>query len=285
MPRMFVIVNVDDLGLHPAVRRAVAGLSERGIVTSSTLLANGPDLEASAGIGGVGLGVHMNVLRGRPVLQPRLVSSLVGEDDLFLGDYGRLFARYLAGRVDLRQVEAEWAAQIERILDLGVRPTHLDSEKHIHAWPGMMLVACRLASRYGIRWVRRPRECGSLLRLDKGGLRTKFLNVCSLLQKRPSEVAWPDRLWGIADQGERLLPDAFKAYMAGSGDRVVEICCHPGDPLPDDPPLPREFGAMRVGAQWRIEYDRLADARWSDVLRELDARLVHYGQIRPEDVA
>ncbi|WP_040368563.1 ChbG/HpnK family deacetylase [Paucidesulfovibrio longus] len=281
---MFIIVNVDDLGLHPAVRRAVVALSTEGIVTSSTLMANGPDLEESARIGGVGLGVHMNVLRGRSVLQPRLVSSLLGDDDLFLGDYGKLMGRYFAGRVDLRQVESEWAAQIEKIMDLGVRPTHLDSEKHIHAWPGMMAVAGRLAERYGIRWVRRPRECAGLLRFDKGGLRTKFLNVCALMQKKPEAVSWPDRIWGIADQGERLLPDAFKEYMAGSNDRVVEICCHPGDPQEGDPPLPVEFGAMRVGSQWSVEFDRLSDPRWRDVLREMDARLVHYGQIRPEDI-
>lgn len=281
---MFVIVNVDDLGLHPAVRRAVVSLSEKGVVTSSTLLANGPDVEQAARIGGIGLGVHLNVLRGRPVLQPRLVSSLVGENDLFFGDYGKLFAKYLSSRVDLHQVEAEWAAQIERILDLGVQPTHLDSEKHIHAWPGMMAVAGRLAARYGIRWVRRPRECAGLLRLDKGGLRTKFLNVCAMMQKQPVDVFWPDRVWGIADQGERLLPAAFKAYMAGSTDRVVEIVCHPGDPRDDDPPLPADFGSMRVGAQWRLEYDRLADPQWQGMFREMEARLVHYGQIRPEDI-
>ncbi|MGE4290969.1 MAG: ChbG/HpnK family deacetylase [Desulfovibrio sp.] len=283
MHRMFVIVNVDDLGLHPAVRRAVVGLSDKGIVTSSTLMANGPDLEEAARIGGVGLGVHLNVLRGRPVLQPRLISSLVREDDRFYGDYGALFARYLAGRVDLLQVEAEWGAQIERILDLGVRPTHLDSEKHIHAWPGMMAVAGKLAQRYGIRWVRRPRECAGLLRWDKGGLRTKFLNVCALMQKKPQDVSWPDRIWGIADQGERLLPESFKTYMAGSTDQVVEICCHPGDPREGDPPLPADFGPMRVGAQWRTEYDRLADPDWLEVLRDMNATLVHYGQIRPED--
>jgi len=281
---MFVIINVDDLGLHPAVRRAVVALSEMGMVTSSTLMANGPDLEAAAGVGGVGLGVHLNVLRGRPVLPPERISTLVTGQGLFLGDYGKLFSRYLAGRVDLRQVEAEWAAQIERIQDLGVRPTHLDSEKHIHAWPGMMAVAGKLAARFGIQWVRRPRECGGLLRMDKGGLRTKFLNVCALLQKKPAHVFWPDHVWGIADQGERLLPDAFKAYMAGSSDRVVEIVCHPGAPRDGDPPLPSDFGSLRVGGQWRIEYDRLADPEWKRVFRELGVQRVHYGQIRPAEV-
>lgn len=280
MRRMFVIVNVDDLGLHPAVRRAVADLSERGIVTSSTLMANGPDLEAASQLGGVGLGVHLNVLRGKPVSEPGRVSTLISDQKLFLGDYGRLLARYLARKVDLREVEAEWDAQISRIQDLGVRPTHLDSEKHIHAWPGMMTVATRLARRHGIGWVRRPRERGWAWRMDKGGLRIKFLKVCSLRQRCPEQVRWPDHVWGIADQGDQLLPDAFKAYMAGSSDRVVEIVCHPGMPRDNDPPLPADFGALRVGEQWRVEYDRLADPRWSDVLQSMQAQLVHYGQLQ-----
>lgn len=284
MRSMFVIINVDDLGLHPAVRRAVIALADKGIVTSSTLMANGPDVEEAVRIGGVGLGVHLNVLRGRPLLQPKRVSSLVTDQGLFLGDYGKLFTRYLAGKVDLLQVEAEWAAQIERIIDLGVTPTHLDSEKHIHAWPGMMAVAGKLAARYDISWVRRPRECAGVLRVDKGGLRTKFLNVCALLQKKPQGVSWPNRVWGIADQGERLLPDAFKAYMAGCGDKVVEIVCHPGDPREGDPALPADFGTLRVGSQWRIEYDRLSDPAWHTVFRSMNAKLVHYGQIRPEDI-
>ncbi len=38
MAAMFVVVNVDDLGLHPAVRRAVEDLAGLSRVSSSTLL-------------------------------------------------------------------------------------------------------------------------------------------------------------------------------------------------------------------------------------------------------
>jgi predicted glycoside hydrolase/deacetylase ChbG (UPF0249 family) len=281
---MFVVINADDLGLHPAVTRAVEELAGRGRLTSASLLVNGPCAGDAGRLAGLGIGLHLNLLRGVPLGPPSETSTFTGADGVMLGRYAALFSRYLRGALDLGQVRLEWARQIERALEMGIALTHLDSEKHIHAWPGMMAVAGRLAERYGIRWVRRPRECAGLLRFDKGGLRTKFLNVCALMQKKPEAVSWPDRIWGIADQGERLLPDAFKEYMAGSNDRVVEICCHPGDPHEGDPPLPVEFGTMRVGSQWSVEFDRLADPRWRDVLREMDARLVHYGQIRPEDI-
>ncbi|MFN9910300.1 MAG: ChbG/HpnK family deacetylase, partial [bacterium] len=41
-----LIINVDDIGLHPAVRRAVEACAARGTVTSASVLANGPDQDA-----------------------------------------------------------------------------------------------------------------------------------------------------------------------------------------------------------------------------------------------
>ena len=58
---MQVVVNVDDLGLHPAVRRAVEALAARGSVTSASVLANGPDVRAATRVRGVSLGARYGV--------------------------------------------------------------------------------------------------------------------------------------------------------------------------------------------------------------------------------
>lgn len=277
---MFVVINVDDLGLHPAVRRAVADLAARGMVTSSTLLVNGPDAAEAARLPGVGLGVHLNILRGKPMLDPARIPSLVDEDGLFLGDYARLLRRYLTGRLDHAEVALEWTAQVERALDLGLTPTHFDSEKHIHAWPTLMAVAGDVARSFGVRWMRRPLECLRLARLDSGGLRSAFLGVCSLFQRKPEGLGWPDVAYGIADQGCALRPDRFRAYMRRYGSAaLVEIVCHPGLPEAGDPPLPPEYGPMRVAAQWQTEHQALCHPDWPLVFAELGAELVHYGQL------
>ena len=80
-PRL--IVNVDDLGLHPAVRRAVEACAAQGTVTSASVLANGPDQDAVRPYPGLTLGAHLNILRGAPLSPPREVASLVGENGLF----------------------------------------------------------------------------------------------------------------------------------------------------------------------------------------------------------
>ena len=289
-----IVINVDDLGLHPAVQRAVADLAARGMVTSTTLLANGPFFEQALSLAKdmpeVGIGVHCNVLRGRPLSQTKQVSSLVGKDGLFLGSYPALFARYMSNRIDYQQLAGEWRAQIQRVLDAGIRPTHLDSEKHTHVWPAFMRVAQQLAEEFDIPWMRRPKECSPLTRLDKPGIRCSFLNVCASMHRRHQNVVWPDTIWGIADQKDDLRPEALDRHLAAwtakadkknSAPLVLEICCHPGLPAQNDPPLPSEFGRMRVDKQWNAEYQNLAHADWKTIFSRHNARLVHYGQLCP----
>lgn len=282
---MLVVINVDDLGLHPAVRRAVEKLNNCGVVTSSTVLANGPDLGEALQLQDrcpeLGLGVHMNLLRGRPISNPQHIGSLVDEDGLLHGNYSKLLMRYLSGRVSLKEVEKEWSAQIEYLLDHKVRLTHLDSEKHIHAWPGLFSLAGRLARKYGIGWVRKPFEHTPATRLDKGMLRTRFLQLCLVGNKSFDTPATADSVWGIGDQGDNLEPALFEKYVRKHKPKVIEIVCHPGLKEPGDGPLPAEFGPMRVEAQWKAESDALLERSWTDLFRKIGATPVSYDRIDP----
>lgn len=271
---MLVIVNVDDLGLHPAVRRAVEELWELGVVTSATLMVNGPDAANAAKLRGPGIGVHLNILRGRPVSPPNEINSLVGGDGMFLGDYGRLFRRYVTGGVEPKQVELELSRQIERAIELGAAPTHVDSEKHIHAWPMIMQAAGHVAKQHGITAMRRPVECPDLLKPGKGLARTGFLRVCSLFQRTPEGIRTPDLIWGIAHQGDELAPEKFLDYIRNNPDAgAVEICCHPGRPAEGDGPVPADYGTMRVARQWQAEYDALSKRDWKDAFAQAGAKL------------
>ncbi|GAB6127239.1 ChbG/HpnK family deacetylase [Humidesulfovibrio idahonensis] len=296
MPPMFVVVNVDDLGLHPAVRRAVEDLAGLSRVSSSTLLVNGPDAKAAARLsstsaGSIGVGVHLNILRGRPESPAHEIPGLLRADGLFLGDYVALFRRYLSRAFTPTDAEREWTRQVERALELGVTPTHLDSEKHIHVWPGLFEAACRVAKRFGIGWVRRPVERVAFSRWDKGALRARILNTFALAHQVPGAagVANPHSVFGVADQGADLLPSRLAAYMKRVRPDVLEVVCHPGAPSSigsgaggdADGPLPPEYGPMRISGQWRAERDALAAPGWGEVFREAQARLVHYGQLDP----
>jgi len=282
---MLIVTNVDDLGLHPAVRRAVDSLAEMGVVTSSTLLANGPDLSESVLLqdkhNGLGLGAHLNLLRGNPISNPDHIPSLVDDDGLLFGSYTSLLLRYITGRIRLSEVEMEWSAQIEYLLDHKVRLTHFDSEKHIHAWPGLFNMAGKLARKYGVKWIRKPFEHTPLNRFDKGMLRTRFLQLCLAGSFPADEPRTPSCVWGIGDQKENLDPVLFKKYIDIYRPEIIEIVCHPGFPADGDGPLPSDFGPMRVEAQWKAEYMSLMDRKWLEIFEKIGARPVNYGQIDP----
>lgn len=283
---MFVVINVDDLGLHPAVRRAVDELAGKGVVTSSTVLANGPDISESVLLqdkheGRLGLGAHLNLLRGKPISNPDHIPSLVDDDGLLFGNYTSLLLRYITGRISLAEVETEWSAQIEYLIDHNIRLTHFDSEKHIHAWPGLYNLAARLAHRYGVKWMRRPFEHTPLNRFDKCMLRTRFLQLCLAGSFPPEEPKTADCVWGIGDQKEQLRPELFAEYVQKYHPDIIEIVCHPGLPDNQDGPLPSEFGPMRVEAQWQEEYQSLSKNGWLDIFEKIGATPVNYGQLDP----
>jgi predicted glycoside hydrolase/deacetylase ChbG (UPF0249 family) len=279
---MYVVINCDDLGLHPAVRQAARELGRVGAISSATLMANGPDFDESARVRDVGIGVHLNLLRGAPLCPPERIPSLVGKDGLLLSDYGRLFRRYAVGRLSLDDVRREWSAQVERVIEAGVRPTHLDSEKHIHAWPRVGAVALEIACRYGIRWMRRPVERLRTSVPAAGFFRIAALAIFALAVPRNSpSISRPDFSWGIAEQGALLDPERFRRY-AGSfrrTPRILEIVCHPGIPAEEDPPIDPRFGSLRVAGNWAVEYAALRNPAWKTTLADLKAQLVDYGQI------
>src|SRR5262245_7813713 len=137
-PAPRLIVNADDLGLSPGVDRAIFAGHDQGIVTSASLMANGASFEhAVAGVLArprLGCGVPLVLHDERPVLDPARIPTLVGAD-------GRLkplrdaLRGLLFGTSAPKEIEAEYAAQIRRAQDAGIKPSHLDSHCHLHAFP------------------------------------------------------------------------------------------------------------------------------------------------------
>jgi len=232
----------------------------------------------------VDIGIHLDILRGRPVHHWQELSTLVDERGVFLGSAMRLFARYAEGRVKHEQVEAEWRAQIERGLDLGVRPTHLSSQGNVHAWPTLTRMAGDLAARYKIRWLRTPDECSEVSRLDLSASRMKFLNVCGLFDRKTSGVSWPALAWGLdAGRGD-FTPDLFAARVRRAADilgpdAVVELCCRPGVIMAGDPPIDPAYDPIVTAGIWRDQFAALSAPGWGEVFASLGLEPVGFGGV------
>ncbi len=279
---MRVIVNVDDVGLHPAVQRAVEVCAEAGVVTSTSVLANGPCVRDARRLRGIGLAAHLNLLRGKPLSPREEVPSLVRSDGLLICDYLKLFQRYTLRQLNLTEVELEWDRQIVSLLELGLPLTHLDSEKHIHCWPRLMPIACRLAERHELHWVRRSIEPYSAWDWGLGGCRARLLSHWGKSHQRHSTVAFPDSIWGLAAQGDLLTPDRLRRDLPTFRHcGILEISCHPGFHRHGDVSLPSSFGRLRVSKLWKTEFESLSNPEWLDLFAEFAIEPTHYGLLDP----
>jgi predicted glycoside hydrolase/deacetylase ChbG (UPF0249 family) len=280
-----VIINVDDLGLHPAVRRAVELCAEKGSVTSASVLANGPDLAQVQPIAGVSFGAHLNVLRGVPLSPAREIRSLVDSRGLFLGDFSRFATRVVTGAINRDELKLEWSRQVAHLRAHGLTLSHLDAEKHTHCFPQLFPIACEVAEEHGIRFVRRSTERYSSMRWGLGPLRRMLLNTMCSRVSCSATLQSADSVWGVSSQGRHFSLQAFMrdVHTKAAVDDVIEIVCHPGDVRSGDPALDERFGRMRVAELWASEFRALCDEPWLQALSARDWILTNFDCLLRED--
>src|SRR5690348_3305274 len=113
-----LIVNADDYGRSANVSRGIRESCSRGIVRSTTCMMNMPTVAEDIEIAlretpELGLGVHLLLTAGRPILPARQVPSLASADGSFL-KLEELIARH--GTLSPAEAKAEWHAQIEKFV-------------------------------------------------------------------------------------------------------------------------------------------------------------------------
>ena len=133
-----LIVNADDYGRTASVSAGIRQAHLRGIVTTTTAMMNmssvGNDIRlALAECPRLGLGVHLVLTAGRPVLPSERVPSLAASDGSFY-KLPQMIA--ILQKLNPAELRAEWRAQIEKFLRTGAMLDHLDSHHHainVHA--------------------------------------------------------------------------------------------------------------------------------------------------------
>src|ERR1700693_4722480 len=147
VPRKQLIVNADDFGFTPDVNEGIVESHRRGILTATTLMANGAAFDDAVRLAretpSLDIGCHLVLIGGRSLLTGRAYPLTVP----------RLMAA--VARREIRAYE-ELKAQVWHILGAGIKPTHLDTHKHTHLAPPVLEAVARIAEEFGIRWVRRP---------------------------------------------------------------------------------------------------------------------------------
>jgi predicted glycoside hydrolase/deacetylase ChbG (UPF0249 family) len=241
-----LIVNADDLAWAEGVNRGIAEAHRNGIVTSTTILANGTAFASAVELvkatPSIGVGVHLNLSDGKPVSPPETVPSIVNDRGEFKGGPEALLLRVARRNLQLNEVEIEWERQIQKVVNAGIQPTHLDGHKHVHMLPGMFEIVLRLAKRNNIAAVRISHE-GSSLRaalssgekqniplVMKQGVQARVLKLLARDARALAEaagIASTDYFCGIAQTGE-LTIEGMKCLLQNLPEGTTEMMCHPG---------------------------------------------------------
>jgi hopanoid biosynthesis associated protein HpnK len=238
-----LIVNADDFGLTRGVNEGIIRASREGILTSATLMANGPAFEDAVERAKqnpqLGVGCHLALVGGLAVAPRGKIPSLADRDGRLPRSIGVLMAKLSAGMVRTRDIEADLRAQIEKIRRAGMEPTHLDTHKHSHAHPRVMDALGRVAREFGITRVRKPvenlRDSWRTSRSEGGGL-IKNLVVAATVKvvasrfnaiSREYGLRSPDHFLGLALTG-RMNGAALCRLIDTLPDGRTEIMVHPG---------------------------------------------------------
>ncbi len=268
MGKAQLVVNADDFGFTPDVNEGIVDAHRRGILTATTLMANGAAFDDAVRRAretpSLDIGCHLvliggqSLLTGRtyPVSVPRLVSALA--------------------RRDLRPYD-ELRVQIQKIVDAGIRPTHLDTHKHTHLAPPVLDAVAQLAEEFGIDWVRRPFDFPlNTLRGAVPALKRVTSDALGLLRRRVHRVLerrqcrTTDHFAGFQITGRFHVKELVE-LIAMLPDGSTEFMCHPGycrDPL--------RAARTRLKESRERELEALVAPEVKEALARRGAELVSY---------
>jgi predicted glycoside hydrolase/deacetylase ChbG (UPF0249 family) len=225
-----LVVNADDFGASPERNDGILEAHRTGIVTAASVLVTGAAWEDAVRRRPetLDLGIHVDLSEGVPLVREQ--KTLTGPDGRFWGK-AEARRRADAGLFDPVEVGREVLAQIDRLIEAGVRPSHLDGHQHLHVWGTLAEPVARAALARGIRWIRCPEEdlglpCRAAPLFRSRGLRSLHF-VGSTLVGRMSEAALLELLERLPEEDAELMVHPGHAGAANhpfeTPDRVEEL--------------------------------------------------------------
>ncbi len=293
-----LILNADDFGLTEGINRAIAEAQQQGIVTSATMMANSSAFPEAAAItrsladnrAQFSVGCHVVLMDGAPVLPPDRVATLLDPNSHNgtcqfrenLNDFAIASFRH---KLNPEEIEAEAGAQIERIQQAGIQPSHFDTHKHAHMFPAVLRPLLQAARSHNVPAVRNPfgqvwpLPLSSLLRTPQVWKRFAQLNVLRNFAARfRSEVEahglrTTDGSLGVLVTGVLDLK-LFTAIIENLPEGTWEFVCHPGY---NDAALNEVRTRLRQSRQQELQL--LTSSEAQALLRRNQIELISYHEL------
>jgi chitin disaccharide deacetylase len=233
-----VRLHADDLGLHPAVDRAVLRAWEAGAIAGASILVTGPTFKEAARLAretGLPLALHLALVDTAPLSPAREVRSLVGTDGRFAPYFGRVTLRALLRRLRTEELRREVGRQIAAFGEAGLIDRdglRLDGHQHLHLLPAVMAILLAEARRVGLRQLRIPLRSPAERR--ERGPRSIGFYLAELLARRAARRTAELGVelvpcWGVLFAGSLTLERARSVLASLPSTAQGQLLCHPGD--------------------------------------------------------
>lgn len=226
-----VIFNADDYGITEGVSRGIRYAHMQSLVTSTSCMMNMPVAASQVSLAldecpDLGIGVHLNLTAGHPLLPLQEVPSLC---DLTGSFHSRDHLLNRLPGINISEIRSEWLAQIQKFIQItGRKPTHLDSHHHSSYYsPELFRVMLELAQEFNCairlpvvdKWAFQPIDLPDSVKADIEAAIPRLL-----LEYNPRTPGgfFPE----FYDEG--ASPERLLNFFSGKSFGTWEIMCHPG---------------------------------------------------------
>ena len=204
---MKLIINADDFGRTRGINYGIVEAMKNGVLSSTTIMMNMPYAEHAVNLakkeGITSIGVHLTFIEK----SLSLGKTLVNKDGIFK-KYPELMEE-----ADVEEIKTEMRVQIDKLINMGINPTHLDGHHHVHLYSLKMAEAVfAVAGEYDL-----PVRVGKTGRTTRAGeeiVIPSFLRTIDFFE----DSYYADKV-GVEDF-KKCIENAM-AYD------VVELMCHP----------------------------------------------------------
>ncbi len=272
-----LVINADDLGLHPRIDAGIFEARSHGVLTSATVLVNGPVAAKAierANREKLPLGLHLCLTTH---LTPAAKASTVrwlAPGGRFRSNWAELSIAWLSGLVPKDEVEAEFRAQIAKAAALGANIDHLDTHQHLHLLPGLARIVESLAVELKVpmRWPSERPNAHWLVH-PKSAAKSALLSGLALARRgRPAQARRVPGL-GVFEAGRLNEKRLLRLIASLEGTGPYEISCHPGL----KPGVVKHDPSWRY--DWEVELNALTCPRVRAAITERGISLVSYAQL------
>jgi hopanoid biosynthesis associated protein HpnK len=229
-----LIVTADDFGASIVVNAAIEQGHRDGILTCASLMVAGDAaadaVERARRLRTLGVGLHLVLVEGRPVLPIARVPDLVDESGHFRTNMARAGVDFFFRPSVCRQLAEEIEAQFAAFAATGLPLDHVNAHKHFHLHPTIAGLILAIGGRYGLRGARAPIEPDAVLNAIEPVTRGIADRIAAPWAKavarrfRRAGLTVPDQVFGLAWTGhmtaarvaaliERLPPGLSELYL------------------------------------------------------------------------